>query len=48
MRDLRDGFELPYQLELWGDLLSAVALPDRTPILGLSEDGSAAAVHSLT
>ncbi|WP_410615174.1 DUF1707 domain-containing protein [Amycolatopsis sp. lyj-109] len=48
VRDLRDGSELPYRLELWGDLLSAVALPDRTLVLGLSDDSSAAAVHELT
>jgi WD40 repeat protein len=48
VRDLRDGSELPYRLELWGDLLSAVTLPDKTLILGLSDDDSAVAVHPLT
>ena len=47
MRDLRDGSVLPYRLELWGDVLGALALPDRTLVLGLSEDGHAAAVHVL-
>ncbi|MBE8521432.1 DUF1707 domain-containing protein [Amycolatopsis sp. H6(2020)] len=48
VRDLRDGSELPCRLELWGNLLSAVALPDRTLVLGLADDDSAAAVHELT
>ncbi len=47
VRDLRDGSELPYRPELWGDLLSAVALPDRTLLLGLADSDSAAAVHEL-
>ncbi|WP_242547435.1 DUF1707 domain-containing protein [Amycolatopsis sp. MtRt-6] len=46
--DLRDGSALPSRLELWGDLLSAIALPDQTLVLGLSDDDGAAAVHSLT
>ncbi|MGV9366374.1 DUF1707 domain-containing protein [Amycolatopsis sp. NPDC003731] len=48
VRDLRDGSELPYRLELWGDLLGAVALPDRTLLLGLGDTDSAATVHELT
>ncbi|WP_086841881.1 DUF1707 domain-containing protein [Amycolatopsis kentuckyensis] len=48
VRDLRDGSELPHRLELWGNLLGAVALPDRTLVLGLADDDSAAAVHELT
>lgn len=47
VRDLRGGSELPYRLELWGSFLSAVALPDRTLVLGLADDDSAA-VHELT
>jgi len=46
--DLRDGSELPYRLDLWGNVLGALALPDRTLVLGLSEDADAAAIHSLT
>lgn len=38
--DLRDGSELPYQLDLWGDLVSAVALPDRTLVLARGQGGS--------
>ncbi|MFF1610342.1 DUF1707 domain-containing protein [Amycolatopsis sp. NPDC058278] len=45
--DLRDGAELPFRSDLWGKILGAVALPDRTLLLGLSDDSCAAAVRRL-
>ncbi|MET8999799.1 DUF1707 domain-containing protein [Amycolatopsis sp. NPDC004169] len=46
--ELRDGSELPFRSALWGNVLGAVALPDRTLLLGLSEDPRAAAVQELS
>lgn len=46
--DLRDGSELPYRLDLCGDVITGVALPDRTLILCPADDGSAIEVHPLT
>ncbi|MGW4056877.1 DUF1707 domain-containing protein [Amycolatopsis sp. NPDC004747] len=46
--DLRDGSERPFRPSFWGDVLGAATLPDRTLLLGLSEDPRAAAVHSLS
>ncbi len=43
--DLRDGSELPYQLDLWGSIVSAVALPDRTLVVARGHGGS---MHSLS
>ncbi|MFB9691064.1 DUF1707 domain-containing protein [Amycolatopsis plumensis] len=45
--NLRDGSELPYRFDFWGKLLSAVALPDRTLLLGFSDEARAAAVRQL-
>ncbi|WIX91267.1 DUF1707 domain-containing protein [Amycolatopsis sp. DG1A-15b] len=45
--NLRDGSELPFRFDLWGKILSAVALPDRTLLLGFSDDARAAAVRRL-
>ncbi|GHF91048.1 hypothetical protein GCM10017567_01390 [Amycolatopsis bullii] len=45
--NLRDGSELPFRFDLWGKLLSAVALPDRTLLLGFSDEARAAAVRQL-
>jgi hypothetical protein len=46
--DLRDGSRLPHQLNLGGEVIGAVALPDRTWILGPDDDGCSPAVHLLT
>jgi hypothetical protein len=46
--DLRDGSELPYRLDLRGDVIAGVALENRTLVLGPGDDGSAIEVHALT
>jgi hypothetical protein len=48
MWDLRDGSALPHRLKLSGDVITAVALPGRTLILGPADDSEATEVHSLT
>jgi len=48
MWDLRDGSPLPHRLKLSGAVITAVALPDRTLILGPADDSEATEVHSLT
>ncbi|MDX3188274.1 DUF1707 domain-containing protein [Streptomyces sp. MN03-5084-2B] len=45
--DLRDGSVLPYRRDLWGDVIGAVALPDRTLVLGLTEDECTVGVRLL-
>lgn len=45
--DLRDGSELPYRLDLFWNIITGIALPDRTLILGPADDGSAIVVHQL-
>jgi hypothetical protein len=45
--DLRNGSELPFRFDFWGDVLGAAALPGRTLLLGLSEDPRAAAIREL-
>ncbi|WIX86166.1 hypothetical protein [Amycolatopsis sp. DG1A-15b] len=45
--DLRDGAVLPYRHALRGDILSAVALPDRTLVLGLATDYATVGVRRL-
>jgi hypothetical protein len=45
--DLRDGAALPYRRDLWGTVVGAVALPDRTLILGLADDDRTVGVRLL-
>jgi uncharacterized protein DUF1707/WD40 domain-containing protein len=45
--DLRDGSELPHRLDLRGQVITGIALPDRTLILGPADDGTTD-IHTLT
>ncbi|OXM60147.1 DUF1707 domain-containing protein [Amycolatopsis vastitatis] len=45
--DLRNGAALPYRRDLWGEVISAVALPDQTLILGQTGGRFAVGVRRL-